>query len=132
MEAIAIVTIVALLQFFAFGFQVGQMRVKHGVAAPATSGHAEFERMFRVQQNTMESLVMFLPALWLFGWYVSETWGALLGLAFIAGRWLYKRGYTADPKKRGPGFGVSTAATAILLVGALFESCRHYLAPYFS
>ena len=130
MEAIAIVTIVALLQFFVFGFQVGQMRAKHGVPAPATTGHPEFERMFRVQQNTMESLVLFLPSLWMFGWYVSETWGALIGIVFIAGRWIYKRAYVADPKKRGPGFGMSTAATSILLIGALIESGWRYLAPY--
>lgn len=132
MEAIAIVTIVALLQFFVFGFQVGQMRARHGVSAPATSGHPEFDRMFRVQQNTLESLVMFVPALWLFGWYVSATWGALIGVGFIAGRWLYKRAYVSDPKKRGPGFGISTAATTILLLGALAELARGYLAPYFS
>lgn len=132
MEAIAIVTIVALLQFFVFGFQVGQMRARHGVPAPATSGHPEFDRMFRVQQNTLESLVIFLPPLWLFGWYVSETWGALIGIVFIAGRWLYKRAYVSDPKKRGPGFGIATSATAILLIGALIEVSWRYLAPYFN
>jgi glutathione S-transferase len=130
MEAIAIVTIVALLQFFVFGFQVGQMRMKHGVPAPATSGHPEFDRMFRVQQNTLESLIMFVPALWLFGWYVSETWGALVGIAFVFGRWLYKRAYVSDPKRRGPGFGISTSATAILLIGTLIAVSWRLVAPY--
>ncbi|MCP4300707.1 MAG: MAPEG family protein, partial [Gammaproteobacteria bacterium] len=71
MEAVAIVTILALGQFVLFSIQVGSMRVKHGVKAPATSGHAEFERMFRVQQNTMEQLVVFIPALWMFAYFVK-------------------------------------------------------------
>lgn len=119
MEAIAVVTILALMQFYLFGFQVGQMRAKHGVKAPATTGHPEFERMFRVQQNTMEQLVMFLPALWIFGWLSKPEWGAALGLVFIIGRYIFKRGYAADASKRGPGFAISTTAVAILMIGGL-------------
>ena len=66
MEYIAIVTLLALMQFMLFSIQVGAMRVKHGVKAPATVGHPDFERMFRIQQNTMEQLVVFIPALWVY------------------------------------------------------------------
>lgn len=119
MEAIAVVTILALMQFYLFGFQVGQMRAKHGIKAPATIGHPEFERMFRVQQNTMEQLVMFLPALWIFGVLGSPLWAAALGVVFIIGRYVYKRSYVADPSARGLGFALSTSAAAILMIGSL-------------
>ncbi|MBT8091989.1 MAG: MAPEG family protein, partial [Gammaproteobacteria bacterium] len=66
MTPIAIVTILALGQFILFSIQVGSMRGKHGVDAPAIAGHPEFERMFRIQQNTMEQLVAFIPALWIY------------------------------------------------------------------
>lgn len=122
MEAIAVVTILALLQFYLFGFQVGQMRAKHGIKAPATTGHPEFERMFRVQQNTMEQLVMFLPALWIYGWFGKPLLAAAIGLVFVIGRYIFKRGYVADPSKRGLGFAISTTAVAILMIGSLISA----------
>ena len=122
MEAIAVVTILALMQFYLFGFQVGQMRARHGIKAPATTGHPEFERMFRVQQNTMEQLVMFLPALWMYAWLGKPLWAAALGLVFIVGRYIFKRGYVTDPSKRGLGFAISTSAVAILMLGSLINA----------
>lgn len=122
MEAIAVVTILALMQFYLFGFQVGQMRARHGVKAPATTGHPEFERMFRVQQNTMEQLVMFLPALWIYGLLGKPLWASALGLVFIVGRYIFKRGYVLDPSKRGLGFAISTTAVAILMIGSLIHA----------
>lgn len=130
MEAIAVVTILALLQFYLFGFQVGQMRVKHGVKAPATTGHPEFERMFRVQQNTMEQLIMFLPALWLYAWLGKPLWAAALGLVFIVGRFIFKRGYVADASKRGLGFAISTVAVAILMIGSLINAAYDLYVKY--
>ena len=122
MEAIAIVTILALMQYFFFGVQVGQMRVKHGVKAPATSGHPEFERMFRVQQNTLEQLVMFLPALWIYGYFGKPLWAAAAGIVFIIGRFIYRRGYVSDPLKRGTGFTISIIATSFLLIAGLIAA----------
>lgn len=119
MEAIAVVTILALMQFYLFGIQVAQMRAKHGVKAPAITGHPEFERMFRVQQNTMEQLVLFLPSLWIYGSLGKPLWAAALGLVFIVGRFVYKRAYVADPSSRGPGFTISSVAIAILMIGSL-------------
>ena len=122
MEAIAIVTILALIQYYVFGVQVGQMRVKHGVKAPAITGHPEFERMFRVQQNTLEQLVMFLPALWIYGYFSRPLWAAAAGIVFIIGRFMYKRGYTSDPSKRGTGFAISIIATSFLLIAGLIAA----------
>lgn len=130
MEAIAVVTILALMQFYLFGIQVGQMRAKHGIKAPAITGHSEFERMFRVQQNTMEQLVMFVPALWMFAYFSKPLWGAAIGLVFIVGRYLYKRSYVADASKRGPGFAIGAVAIAILLIGGLIHAAYNGYTQY--
>ena len=119
MELIAIVTMLAILEYFVFGYLVGQARGRFGVKAPATTGDPVFERYFRVHQNTLEQLVIFLPSLWFFGRYVSPLIGALLGLVFIAGRAVYARGYIEAPEKRGLGTLISFASSASLLVGAL-------------
>ena len=124
MEAVAIVTILALGQFFLFSIQVGSMRVKHGVKAPTVTGHPEFERMFRIQQNTMEQLVAFIPALWIFGYLVNPFWGAAIGLVFIVGRFVYRASYLKDPASRGMGFTITFLSTAILLVWSLFVAVR--------
>ncbi len=124
MEAIAIVTILALLQFVWISVQVGTMRGRHGVKAPAISGHPDFERAFRVQQNTMEQLVVFLPALWMFGHFVKPLWGAGFGLVFIIGRFVYRAEYLKDPGSRSPGFMITFLPTAIMLVWLLVALLR--------
>lgn len=124
MEAVAIVTILALGQFVLFSIQVGSMRVKHGIKAPAVTGHPDFERMFRIQQNTMEQLVVFIPAIWIFGYFVNPFWGAAIGLVFIVGRFIYRASYLKDPASRGLGFTITFLSTAILLVWSLFVAVR--------
>lgn len=119
MEYIAIVTLLALMQFMLFSIQVGAMRVKHGVKAPAISGHPEFERMFRIQQNTMEQLVVFVPALWIYAHLVNPLWGAGIGLFFIIGRFVYRAAYLKDPASRSNGFTIGVLATSVLLVWSL-------------
>jgi glutathione S-transferase len=119
MAYLAIVTALALLEYVVISFLVGRARGKYGIKAPATSGHPMFERTFRVHQNTLEQMVVFLPALWLFGLFVSSTWGAAVGLLFIIGRVLYVQGYLADPEKRGPGFLLGFVANIVLLIGGL-------------
>lgn len=124
MALINLLVALALLQFFAFGFAVGRAREKYNVAAPATSGNEMFERYFRVQMNTLELLVMFIPGMWLFGYYVSAQVAAALGALYIIGRAVYFFSYVRDPKKRGPGFGLSALPTAILVVGAIAGAAR--------
>ncbi|MGB5512863.1 MAG: MAPEG family protein [Woeseiaceae bacterium] len=122
MQAVAIVTILALAQFVFFSIQVGSMRGKHGVKAPAVTGHPEFERMFRVQQNTMEQLVAFIPALWIYAYLVNPFWGAAMGLVFIIGRFIYRASYVKDPDSRGIGFTLTFLPTAVMLVWALIDA----------
>lgn len=119
MEFVAIVAALALLEYGWFGLEVGRARTRYGVNAPATSGHDVFDRYYRVHQNTAEQLLLFLPSLYLFARYVNAPVGALLGLAFVAGRAVYARGYVADPAQRHTGFAIGYVATAILLLGGL-------------
>lgn len=120
MEPVAIVIALALLEFVVFGMLVGRARGRYGVKAPATSGHEIFERYFRVHYNTMELLVVFVPAAWLFGLYVSPRWGAGIGAVYLVGRVLYLRGYVKDPAKRELGFGMSVLPILVLVTGALW------------
>jgi uncharacterized MAPEG superfamily protein len=124
MNLVAIVVLLALLEFVVFGMLVGRARGLYGVKAPAISGHEVFERYFRVHYNTMELLVVFVPSIWLFGLYVSPQWGAGLGAVYLVGRVVYFRSYVADPAKRETGFGMSVLPTLVLLVGAMLGAGR--------
>ena len=117
----AVVTILAVLEFFYFGIRVGGMRTKHNILAPATTGHPEFERAFRVHYNTLESLLVFLPLLWVATIYLRTIgWlPAAFGLVFIVGRYIYMTLYMSDPAKRGPGTGIGALAMLGLLVLAI-------------
>jgi uncharacterized MAPEG superfamily protein len=119
MEFVAIVAVLALLQYILFAMLVGQARGKFGVNGPAITGHPVFERYFRVQMNTLELLIALLPGLWVFAHYVSPTWAAMLGAVYLVGRFLYLKSYVADPAKRGPGFGLSFLPIIVLLLGGL-------------
>lgn len=114
----AIVTLLALLLFFAISIYVGYARTKYGVKAPATTGNDTFERIFRVQMNTLESLVLFLPALWLFNIYVGPLWAGVIGAVWLVGRVDYALGYISSAKARGRGFAISALAFVVLAVGA--------------
>jgi glutathione S-transferase len=109
----------ALLQYLLFGMSVGWARGKYGVKAPATTGHEIFERHFRVQMNTLELVVVFVPAIWLFAQYWSVRWAAVLGTLYLIGRFMYFFAYVKDPAKRGLGHVISYLPTLILLFGGL-------------
>ena len=119
MEYATIVVLLALLQFIYFALSVGGARGKYKVSAPATEGNDIFERMFRVQQNTMEQLIVFVPSAYAFAYYVSGTWVLLGGSLFILGRFVYAAAYIKDPKSRGPGMTITFIGNLILLIGGL-------------
>ena len=127
MEMVAIITALALAQFVFFGFMVCRMRVKHGVRAPDTVGDPEFMRMFRIHQNTMEQLVLFVPSLWIYAYYQDPKWGAGIGLIFIATRFVYYLDYLKDPKARWRGFGIGFVTIAVLLVGGVAGAIKTML-----
>jgi glutathione S-transferase len=115
----ALITCLAILFYFFTGVQVGRARAAYDVKAPAISGHPDFERVFRVQMNTLEWMPIFLPSLWLFAIYIGDAGAAALGLIWIIGRALYMTGYIRAAGKRGPGFGIQAAACIVLWLGAL-------------
>lgn len=83
------------------------------------TGDPNFERVIRVQQNTLEQMVFFLPSLWLFSIYVSPLWGSLLGAVWVVGRIAYAWGYYQAAEKRALGFGISVISASVLLLGSL-------------
>jgi glutathione S-transferase len=127
MNWVAGVIVLALIEYCVFGMLVGRARVKYAIRAPAVTGNEMFERYFRVQQNTLEQLVSFVPAIWLFGIYVSAKWAALIGAVFLVGRILYAQGYIRAPEKRELGAGLSFAPQLVLILGALFGIGRALL-----
>ena len=124
----AAVTVVALVVYFVVGANVARARGRYQVAAPAVDGHPAFARIYRVQQNTLEQLVLFLPALWLFALTIGDPWAGLIGLVWPIGRILYAWGYYRDAERRGPGFVLSVATTMVLLIGAVIGLIRTALA----
>jgi glutathione S-transferase len=117
---VAIVTLLALLLYFYMSLRVGHGRSKYNVPAPATTGHPDFERAYRVHMNTLEWLPLFLVSLWLFAIaWESDLVAAGIGLVWIIGRVLYLNGYSKAAEARGPGFGIQALATGVLLFGAL-------------
>ena len=116
---VAIVTLAALLLYFFMGLRVGRARARFGVAAPAISGHPDFERVFRVQANTLEWLPLFLVSMWLFAIYWNPLVAAGVGVVWIIGRALYMAGYSRAAEARELGFIIQALATAVLLFGAL-------------
>ena len=115
----AIVTCLAILFYFLTSINVGRSRAATGIKAPAITGNPDFERVFRVQMNTLEWMPIFLPSLWLFAIYISDPIAAVIGLVWIAGRILYMNGYSKAAEKRGPGFGIQALAAFVLWGGAL-------------
>lgn len=113
------VTILTLILFFVITANVGRARVKYKVPVPQTTGDPDFERVFRVQQNTLEQLILFLPSLWLFSLFVSPNWGAGIGGVWVIGRILYAWGYYQEAQKRRLGFGINALSLIVLLLGAL-------------
>lgn len=122
MALVELITVLALLQFFYFGILVGKARDRFGVKAPAMTGNEVFERYMRVQMNTLELLILFLPALWIATAYLAAHWVALLGAVYVIGRFIYLRAYVAEPSKRSIGFSISALPILVLLAIDLIGS----------
>jgi hypothetical protein len=109
-----LVALLAVAVFFGCGIAVARARGRYKIAAPATTGHPDFERVFRVQMNTLEALAMFLPALWIASRYADPRLVGGIGLLWVAARIWYAVAYAHAAQKRGPGFGLGMAATMML------------------
>ena len=119
MQYVELVAVIAVIQFVFFGALTGRARGQSGLKAPAVTGHEGFERMYRVQMNTLELLIAFLPVLFLAAKYWPTSLVAGLGVVYLIGRLIYWRAYVSDPSKRGIGFMLSMFPTMFLAILAL-------------
>ncbi|MEO8161099.1 MAG: MAPEG family protein [Arenimonas sp.] len=124
----ALITLLTVLLLALAMYFVGSARGKHGVKAPAATGHPDFERAFRAHQNTVEQAVMFLPSLWIASLYSNANIAAALGFAWLLARLWYLLAYIRPGGNRGPGFTISSLAGLGLLLLGLWG----LLAPLFA
>ena len=119
MELVILVLLLAVAEYLFFTVQVGRARGRTELKAPAVSGDDEFERYFRVQQNTIEQLMIFVPSLIATGMFLSTVFAAVVGIVFIVGRAVYYVGYTQHPDKRGMGMVITFSSNVVLLLSGL-------------
>lgn len=127
MELVYGTILLALLEYIVMAGLVGRARAKYGVRAPATTGHPDFERVNRVHVNTLENLVIFVPAVWIFASYVSTLYAAILGGIFVVARAAYAIGYLQAAEKRALGAGVTGIVNVVLVAGGLLGIARALL-----
>ena len=120
MDFVAFVTLLLLAQYLFFMAMTGKARDELGIKAPATTGDEVFERILRVQLNTLEQHMLTLPTMWLCAHYFSASFAGIMGLVFFTGRVLYRKAYIADPSTRGTGMMMGFLANVLLLICAAF------------
>jgi glutathione S-transferase len=112
----AAVTVLTAMVLYYTMFIVGRTRKTHNIWPPAMTGHPDVDRALRVQGNSVEQVVIFLPLLWVATLYFHGWIPAALGLVWCLGRVLYAVGYMKEANKRGPGFAIASLATLALLI----------------
>ncbi len=125
-----LISALALLLYFVLTINVGRARAKYKVPVPQMTGDPDFERVLRVQQNTLEQIIFFLPLLWIFSYFVNPLWGAGLGSFWIIGRIIYAWGYYQATEKRGPGFAIASLSSIVLLLISLGKLVLLTIAEY--
>jgi glutathione S-transferase len=126
MNFVEFVALLAVAQFLFFGAQVGKARRDSGIKAPAITGDPGFERMYRVQMNTMETLIAFFPALYVAEHYAPGVVVAGIGAVYLVGRHIYWRAYVKDPSTRSLGFLLSIAPVFLLWIIALIGTLQSF------
>jgi len=125
MNYVELVAIFSVIQLVYFGILVGKARGKYGIKAPAVTGHEHFERAYRVQMNTIELMVAFLPSLFVAAKYWPQSYVAIVGFIYLIGRFIYWRSYTAAPETRGLGFAMSMGPILALIIGSMVAILRN-------
>jgi glutathione S-transferase len=113
-------TLLTLLIYLVVSLNVARARGKYGVKAPAVTGNEHFERAYRVQMNTLEQMVFFLPSMWLYSLLLTDKGAAVGGLIWVIGRMIYSVSYVRNPASRGVGFTISFIAEIGLFLGAAY------------
>ena len=121
------ITLLTVFLMLGLIFHVGRARGKYQVKAPAVSGHELFERAYRIQLNTIESVLMFLPALWLYAIFIGDKGAGDSGLIWLLARVWYAIAYQQNPAKRGLGFLISILVIAGLWTGAAYGIFHQYM-----
>ena len=121
MSSIILITMALLGQYLFFSGSVGFMRGKKGIQAPATGGNDEFERYLRVQINTLEQLIVTIPALWICAIYFRIDVAAVLGVIFLIGRFIYAAAYIKNPPNRSTGMVIGFLANIGLILCCIYE-----------
>ena len=126
----AAVTILAVLVMVYILVLVGQTRGRHGIKPPAMSGHPDVERALRIQGNTLEQVVIFLPLLWVatFLFHVVGWLPAAFGLVWCIGRLVYANGYMVAAEKRELGFMITALGSVGLLVLSIWGVIASWIA----
>jgi glutathione S-transferase len=127
MELVYLTILLALVEYMVMSALVGRARAKYGIRAPAMTGHPDFERANRVHINTLENLIIFVPAVWIFATYVSMLYAAILGALFVVARAAYAIGYLQAAEKRGIGAGLTGIVLMVLVAGGLIGVARALL-----
>lgn len=122
MHWIALITVLALIEYLVFQGFTGAARQKGNVVAPKTTGDENYERWYRVQMNTVEQLIVFLPALWLCGHLGATTVATVAGVAFLVARPIYAMSYVSNPDKRTVGFVLGYLANIVLILRAAWSA----------
>jgi uncharacterized membrane protein YecN with MAPEG domain len=112
----AAVTALAILIAIGFAILVSRVRRSVDIFPPAMSGDPRLERALRVQGNTVEGFIVFVPALWLAALYFQGWVPPIIGLIWCLGRLIFAVGYMAAPEKRAIGFGISILSVLALVV----------------
>lgn len=115
----AFVTLMDMVIYLVLAFNVGRARMKYKVEAPSTDGPPEFQRIFRVQMNTLEQLALHLPLLWIAAFSMDDMFAAAFGSVWALSRILYARTYYRKAKGRTKGFVIGMAVNGVLFLGAL-------------
>ncbi len=124
MALMCVMTLLMLLIYIWTGLLVGKARRALNVKAPATEGPDDFNRVYRAHVNTLEQLVLALPAFWIFNLFQAARWAALLMGIWCVGRVIYVLSYAKAAEKRGPGFGITYLPTFVAILGSLFYAGR--------
>jgi glutathione S-transferase len=124
MELVYLTISLALIEYIVMAALVGRARAKYGIHAPAMTGHPDFERANRVHVNTLENLMIFIPAVWIFATYVDARWAAGLGALFVVSRALYAVGYLRAAEQRSIGAGITGIVNMVLVAGGVVGLVR--------
>lgn len=122
----SIVTLITLGVYFFLIINVSRARAKYGVVAPATTGSPEFERVLRVQINTTEQLILFLPLLWINASLTTDQYAAIIGSVWVIGRIIFTLSYYKDANKRAAGIAISYIANLFLFGGAVWGLIQYF------